>query len=331
VSGIFGRRVKTNVVRVSFEMVNTFRMKLDSVQPSQLYINSEKLRYVMRLLKSKPLSVKPIPVKKIGSQVVLVDGHTRAFAAFLLGLSNVPVYWEDEELDWEEYEICVEWCKEEGINTISDLKNRIVSDKDYQVLWLDRCGRMQKDLEAKRKARGSAVASGNEVTHSKLLAIKSRFQQAGVDWVIFAGAAASCYGSKRGITDIDVLVRCDDLGKARTALKDVDLLGCDIGCGAEIRTAQGVCLFFLDDEMIERARWRQLFGVVVPVMSVEDNVILKAILQRGEDEGKHDIEDIKSMIAHERIDSQYLEQRIEKCKAGKRVKQLLKPLISSIS
>ncbi|HVP15933.1 MAG TPA: nucleotidyltransferase [candidate division Zixibacteria bacterium] len=285
----------------------------------------------MRLPKSKPFSVKPIPVKKIGKQVVLVDGHTRAFAAFLFGLSDVAVYWEDEDLDWEEYEICVEWCKEEGIRTISDLKNRIVSDKDYQVLWLDRCERMQKDLEARRKAGGSAIASGNEVTHSKLLEVKSKFQQAGVDWIVFAGAAASCYGSKRGITDIDILVRCDDLGKARTALKDVDLLGFDIGCGAEIRTAQGVCLFFLDDEMVERASWRQLCGVVVPVMSVEDNIILKAILQRGEEEGKHDIEDTKSMIAHEKIDLQYMEERIEKCKAGKRVKQLLKPLIPSMS
>jgi len=302
-------------------------MKLDSIQPSQLYISSKKLDSIMKSLeRSKPVSVEPIPIKKLGNQVIFVDGHTRALAALLLGLSEVPVYWEDEELDWEEYEICVEWCKKEGIHTISDLKNRIVSHKDYQVLWLDKCRKMQQDLEAKRKARGS-VTNGNEVTHSKLLAIKNKFQQAGVEWVIFAGAAASCYGSKREITDIDILVRCDDLAKARTALKDIDLGGFDIGCGAEIRTAQGVCLFFLDDKMIERASWRKLFGVVVPVMSVEDNIILKAILQRGEDKGKHDIEDIKSMIAHEKIDLQYLEERMEKCQAGKRVKPLLKSLI----
>ena len=120
------------------------------------------------------------------------------------------------------------------------------------------------------------------------------------------------------------------MAKSRTALKDLDLEGFDIGCGAEIRTAQGPCLFFLDDKMIERASWRQLFGIVVPVMSVEDNIILKAILQRGEDKGKHDIEDIKSMIAHEKIDLQYLEERIEKCQAGKRVKQLLKSLTPSL-
>jgi hypothetical protein len=107
----------------------------------------------MRQLQSKPSFIKPIPVKKLGNQVVLVDGHTRAFAAFSLGFSDIPVLWEDEELDWDEYEVCVKWCKEEGIHTISDLKNRVISPKDYQVLWLDRCARMQRDLEEKRKAQ----------------------------------------------------------------------------------------------------------------------------------------------------------------------------------
>jgi hypothetical protein len=211
------------------------------------------------------------------------------------------------------------------------LETRIATQRDILKLHdISKCRKEQQDLEAERKTGGSAT-KGNEATHSKLLTIKRRLHQAGVEWIIFAGAAASCYGSKREITDIDLLVRCDDLEKARTALKDIDLKGFDVGCGAEIRTAQGTCLFFLDDKMIQRASWRQLFDVVVPVMSVEDNIILKAILQRGEDKGKHDIEDIKSMIAHEKIDSQYLIERIEKCQAEKRTKQLLKSLIPSLS
>jgi hypothetical protein len=135
-------------------MTHTFQMRLDSIQPSQLYISSEKLDNIMKSLeRSKPVFVEPVPIKKLGSQIVFVDGHTRALAAFLLGLSEIPVYWEYEELDWEEYEICVAWCKEEGIHTISELRNRIVSPGDYQVLWLDRCERMQKNLEEKRKAQ----------------------------------------------------------------------------------------------------------------------------------------------------------------------------------
>jgi len=137
-------------------MTNTFQMKLDSIQPSQLYISSGKLDAVMKILReSKQKLVEPIPVRKLGNQVVFVDGHTRAFAAFLLGFSEIPVYREDEELDWDEYEICVEWCKKEGIRTISDLKNRVVPHKDYQIVWLDKCREMQEDLQARRKAQKS--------------------------------------------------------------------------------------------------------------------------------------------------------------------------------
>jgi hypothetical protein len=95
-------------------------------------------------------SIEPIPVKKLGEDVVFVDGHTRAFAAYLCGVLEVPVYWEDEELDWEAHGICVAWCKESGIRRISDLKNRVVSQKDYETLWYKRCEDMQRELEKKR-------------------------------------------------------------------------------------------------------------------------------------------------------------------------------------
>jgi len=133
------------------EMVKAFKMRLDKIQPSQLYISTEKLAEVRRMLNpAKPESLEPIPIKKLGDDVIFVDGHTRAFAAFLCGLSEVPVYWEDEELDWNEYEICVKWCKDEGIRTIADLKDRVISQKDYEVLWYKRCEKMQQDLTTKQ-------------------------------------------------------------------------------------------------------------------------------------------------------------------------------------
>ncbi|MEM2087828.1 MAG: ParB/Srx family N-terminal domain-containing protein [Thermoproteota archaeon] len=121
-------------------MAKIFKMRLEDIQPSQLYISFKKLCEVMkRFNPSDPGSMEPIPVKKLGDDVIFVDGHTRAFAAFLCGISEVLVYWEDEQLDWEAYEICVEWCKESGIRSISDLKNRVVSQKDYEILWHKRC------------------------------------------------------------------------------------------------------------------------------------------------------------------------------------------------
>jgi hypothetical protein len=126
-------------------------MRLDGIQPSQLYISTEKLAKIMKGFdRSSYRSLEPIPIKKLSDDIIFVDGHTRAFAAFLDGLSEVPVYWECEELDWEAYEICVKWCKDAGIRTIADLKNRVVMKDDYEVLWLNRCARMQAELKARR-------------------------------------------------------------------------------------------------------------------------------------------------------------------------------------
>jgi len=54
-------------------------------------------------------------------------------------------------LDWEAYEICVKWCREEGIYTIADLKDRVISHQEYKKLWYDRCSKMQNNLKQKRK------------------------------------------------------------------------------------------------------------------------------------------------------------------------------------
>ena len=135
-------------------MPKTFMMKLDKLQPTQLFISSEKLSEVMKTFNPKnPESMEPIPVKKLGNEIIFVDGHTRAFAAFLHGFSQVPVYWENEELDWEEYKICLKWCKREKIRTIADLRNRVMSQKDYERLWCKRCEKMQRNLEQRRKRK----------------------------------------------------------------------------------------------------------------------------------------------------------------------------------
>ena len=165
---------------------------------------------------------------------------------------------------------------------------------------------------------------------TQLSLIKDRLDEAGVRWAVFAGAAAHCYGSKIEVTDVDILVANADLDKAKAVLKDVDLEGFDVAAGSDIPTPQGVCCFFLDDEAMKRVQRKQLFGVTVPVISVEDNIVFKAILQRGKEEGKRDVEHIRDMVKHEKIDLEYLRDRIQQCHANKRVMPLLKSLIPHI-
>jgi hypothetical protein len=84
---------------------------------------------------------------------VITDGHTRAFAAWSWGWHELPVAWHHDELDWEAYAICVAWCAQEGICTIADLARRVLDAATYQVLWLDRCAAMHRQLDTKRRNR----------------------------------------------------------------------------------------------------------------------------------------------------------------------------------
>jgi hypothetical protein len=121
-------------------------MRLDEIQPSQLYINRAKLAQVQAAV--GPLE--PLPVRRLAGRVVLTDGHTRALAAWLGRRSEIEVYWDEDELDWEAYEICVAWCVEAGVRTVADLAGRVVSPEEYEVAWLQRCAQMQRGLEEGR-------------------------------------------------------------------------------------------------------------------------------------------------------------------------------------
>ncbi|MFU8795869.1 MAG: hypothetical protein ACNA7X_01035 [Dehalococcoidia bacterium] len=132
-------------------MTEVFTMRLDEIQPSQLFISSEKLSQVMRdFAPITPDTLPPIPVKELRGKTVLTDGHTRALAALLSNLSEVSVFWDEDDMDWEAYEICVDWCEEEGIRTIAYLRDRIVPPANYEELWLNRCAEMHRQLEAGR-------------------------------------------------------------------------------------------------------------------------------------------------------------------------------------
>lgn len=123
-------------------------MRLDEIQPSQLFINSERLAAVMKAF--DPELLEPLPIFKLGNRTVLADGHTHALAALLSGLEDIPVYWAEEELDVEAYEICVGWCEEEGVRTVADLMDRLLAPAQYELMWVKRCQAMLHDLEHKR-------------------------------------------------------------------------------------------------------------------------------------------------------------------------------------
>ncbi len=129
-------------------------LPLHTLQPSQLYISAAKLATIESAWQPPRLeTLTPIPIKALHGRIIYTDGHTRAFAAWRAGFSEIPVIWDEDDLDWEAYQICVEWCLEAGIRTVMDLAGRVLPHAEYEGLWHERCRVMQAGLEKERQAR----------------------------------------------------------------------------------------------------------------------------------------------------------------------------------
>ena len=128
------------------------KLRLKELQPSQLYISEEKLARVREWLDPADLgNFEPLPVKVLDGRPVLTDGHTRAVAALLAGLEEVPLVPDEDDLDWELYRRCVAACREQGILSPEELTRRIIPAKDYRVKWDGWCDELQARLAEERK------------------------------------------------------------------------------------------------------------------------------------------------------------------------------------
>jgi hypothetical protein len=170
--------------------------------------------------------------------------------------------------------------------------------------------------------------------------IARRLDRAGVVWAVFAGAAAAVYGATRPLTDVDILipaaegdrvaalfpeaqVKCGEDGSVR----GIQLPGFDLVAGLIMRDADAPYTVDLDTQMEARLTRHEIAGVAVPVIPPEDNILLKAIWQRGPEEGKHDWEDVQAMMAHlPALDWEYLRWRASACGPRQRMQPMLKRL-----
>lgn len=129
-------------------IMDIFFIDLSNLQPSQLYISKDKCLRIQKWFNPADLSnFEPIPIKQLGDKIIFTDGHTRAYMAYKVGLSQIPVYWESDDLDWTFYQKCVEACEEEEIYTIADLSGRVVDEVNYTLLWRNWCEALARSLE----------------------------------------------------------------------------------------------------------------------------------------------------------------------------------------
>ena len=167
---------------------------------------------------------------------------------------------------------------------------------------------------------------------NQFIRLKAEFEKARITWAIFAGAAAHAYGSTRRITDIDILVKKNDMRKVESVLglsirnmqTKVDSI--DLVFEVGIKTESKIMRFFMDEEMQKNLRYRRLYELEVPVVPLEDNIILKAALGRGSDQGKFDLQDIIDMKKNS-INHEYLKRRIK----FYNVEEIVVPILSNLN
>ncbi len=129
-------------------MSEEFYMSILDIQPSQLYISEMKLKMVSEWLNDRNRNdYEPIPIKKLNDNIIFTDGHTRAFALYSMGVENIRCIWDKDELNWELYQRCVDWCLDEGIQNISHLEQKVINHDTYQILWYERCSKLCTELE----------------------------------------------------------------------------------------------------------------------------------------------------------------------------------------
>jgi len=114
--------------------------EISKIQPSQFFINEEKLYSCKKWIKGIEDIFIPIVIKD--GRSISLDGHTRMRAAFDLGYKSVYVY-------LDEYDETIFHFADEAIrrkvNNVADME--LVSDDEYKVKWDKFCDDLFENLK----------------------------------------------------------------------------------------------------------------------------------------------------------------------------------------
>ena len=166
--------------------------------------------------------------------------------------------------------------------------------------------------------------------------VAGRLDASGIPWCVMAGAAATCYGVTRPITDIDLLLQSAETARILALFPDgqpkparpspaehgLDLGPLELWWGTlALKGGERLYPFAFDAALRARLTRHTLLGIAAPIMPPEDVILMKAILQRGPQQHKHDLEDIQAMLQNmgTRLDAGYMKERAAACAALERV------------
>ncbi len=150
-----------------------------------------------------------------------------------------------------------------------------------------------------------------------------------VPFALIGGIAVSSFGRPRWTHDIDVFIRPQDADQALTILKehgfDTDRTD-PTWLFKAFKSGVMVDLiffctggFYLEGEMLERAVWREMFGIRMPLLAPEDLLLLKAAVH--DEGGQRHWHDALGILGRTELDWEYLLRRARR--APRRLLSLL--------
>ena len=176
-----------------------------------------------------------------------------------------------------------------------------------------------------------------DLFRAELARISDILMPGGVQWAIAAGSAVYLYTGSRPPTDLDALVRPEDLARAAETLglapetettswgevTRIQIGKIEIAGRLTAKAGSNSYQYYLDSDMVSRLRRVTFHGIQVPVLSPEDVVALKAVLQRGPEHDKHDLEDIEALATAMPLDIDYVRLRLDRMGATERALPVL--------
>jgi len=127
------------------------RVCLMDLRPNNWTINRMKLDRVREAWqRDKQDELPPVLVATIDGELSLIDGHSRAYAAFERGQTHIEVFVSDlAQIEGSAalYRHIHRVGPQLGIKTIADLKDRIVEPEEHERLWIGYCSQWLEENE----------------------------------------------------------------------------------------------------------------------------------------------------------------------------------------
>lgn len=118
----------------SYKPVQIKNLPLDDIQPSQFYVDEDKISAVSTFISSSEDIVIPVMFNKAIGRYISLDGHTRMYCGFLRGYRSVRVF-EAESNDYVFH--FAEEAQKRGVYKASDIV--LLSHDEYEVKWNKFC------------------------------------------------------------------------------------------------------------------------------------------------------------------------------------------------